>query len=100
MPVHMRCLTGECCGGRCCSVRCAQSSISARRAWASLRVKGRHSMSSTDGPERPQNTYETDVATSAKSSQEIVEIYDSWAEDYERRILGNGYSTPSVVTWF
>jgi SAM-dependent methyltransferase len=57
-------------------------------------------MSSTDGPERSQNMYETDVATSAKSSQEIVEIYDSWAEDYERRILGNGYSTPAVATWF
>jgi SAM-dependent methyltransferase len=57
-------------------------------------------MSSTDGPEHSQNTYETDVATSAKSSQEIVEIYDSWAEDYERRILSNGYSTPSVATWF
>jgi SAM-dependent methyltransferase len=57
-------------------------------------------MSGTDGPERSQNTYETDVATSAKSSQEIVDIYDSWAEDYERRILGNGYSTPAVATWF
>ncbi len=57
-------------------------------------------MSSTDEPERSQSTYETDVATSAKSSQEIVEIYDGWAEDYERRILGNGYSTPAVATWF
>ena len=57
-------------------------------------------MSSTDRPERFQSTYDTDAATSAKSSQEIVEIYDSWAEDYERRILGNGYSTPAVATWF
>ena len=57
-------------------------------------------MSSTDGPERARSTYDTDAATSAKSSQEIVEIYDSWAEDYERRILGNGYSTPAVATWF
>ena len=57
-------------------------------------------MSSTDGPERGQSTYDTDAATSAKSSEEIVEIYDSWAEDYERRILGNGYSTPAVATWF
>ena len=57
-------------------------------------------MSGTEGPERVQSTYDTDAATSAKSSQEIVEIYDSWAEDYERRILGNGYSTPAVATWF
>jgi SAM-dependent methyltransferase len=57
-------------------------------------------LSSTDGPERSQSTYDTDTATNAKSSQEIVEIYDSWAEDYERRILGNGYSTPAVATWF
>ena len=57
-------------------------------------------MSSTDGPERVQSTYDTDAATNAKSSQEIVEIYDGWAEDYERRILGNGYSTPAVATWF
>ncbi len=57
-------------------------------------------MSSTDGPKRVQSTYDTDAATNAKSSQEIVEIYDGWAEDYERRILGNGYSTPAVATWF
>jgi SAM-dependent methyltransferase len=57
-------------------------------------------LSSTDGPERVQSTYDTDAATNAKSSQEIVEIYDGWAEDYERRILGNGYSTPAVATWF
>jgi SAM-dependent methyltransferase len=57
-------------------------------------------LSGTEGPERVQSTYDTDAATSVKSSQEIVEIYDSWAEDYERRILGNGYSTPAVATWF
>jgi SAM-dependent methyltransferase len=57
-------------------------------------------LSSTDRPEHFQSTYDTDAATSAKSSQEIVEIYDNWAEDYERRILGNGYSTPAVATWF
>jgi SAM-dependent methyltransferase len=57
-------------------------------------------LSGSEGPERVQSTYDTDAATSAKSSQEIVEIYDSWAEDYERRILGNGYSTPAVATWF
>jgi SAM-dependent methyltransferase len=57
-------------------------------------------LSSTDGPERSQSTYDTDTATNAKSSQEIVEIYAGWAEDYERRILGNGYSTPAVAAGF
>ena len=54
-------------------------------------------MSSTDGPERSQSTYDTNTATNAKSSQEIVEIYAGWAEDYERRILSNGYTTPAVA---
>ena len=47
-----------------------------------------------------QRTYKTDTATSAKSSQELAEIYDNWAEDYERRILGYGYSTPAVTAGF
>jgi SAM-dependent methyltransferase len=46
------------------------------------------------------STYDTNVATSAKSSREVAEIYDGWAEDYERRILGNGYSTPAVAAGF
>jgi SAM-dependent methyltransferase len=58
---------------------------------------GRNGLSSIDGPERSQSTYDTNAATNAKSSQEIVEIYAGWAEDYERRILGNGYSTPAVA---
>ena len=57
-------------------------------------------MSNTDKPESSQRTYVTDVATSATSSQEVAEIYDNWAEDYERRILGYGYSTPAVTAWF
>ncbi len=57
-------------------------------------------MSNTDKPESSQHTYVTDVATSAKSSQEVAEIYDNWAEDYERRILSYGYSTPAVTAWF
>ena len=69
----------------------------AEHAQASVRVKGRNGLSSTDGPERSQSTYDTNTATNAKSSQEIVEIYAGWAEDYERRILGNGYSTPAVA---
>ena len=54
-------------------------------------------MSDTDRFEPLQRTYKTDTATSAKSSQELAEIYDNWAEDYERRILGYGYSTPAVT---
>lgn len=57
-------------------------------------------MSSTDESERLHSTYDTNVATSAKSSREVAEIYDGWAEDYERRILGNGYSTPAVAAGF
>jgi predicted TPR repeat methyltransferase len=57
-------------------------------------------LSSTDESERLHSTYDTNVATSAKSSREVAEIYDGWAEDYERRILGNGYSTPAVAAGF
>jgi predicted TPR repeat methyltransferase len=57
-------------------------------------------LSNTDKFEPLQRTYKTDTATSAKSSQEISEIYDNWAEDYERRILSYGYSTPAVTAGF
>jgi predicted TPR repeat methyltransferase len=57
-------------------------------------------LSSTDESERLHSTYDTNVATSAKSSREVADIYDGWAEDYERRILGNGYSTPAVAAGF
>ena len=57
-------------------------------------------MSNTDRSKHLQNTYSTDIATNAESSQEIVEIYDNWAEDYERRILSYGYSTPAVAAGF
>jgi predicted TPR repeat methyltransferase len=57
-------------------------------------------LSDTGRSESSQRTYVTDIATSAKSSQEIVDIYDNWAEDYERRILSYGYSTPAVTAWF
>jgi predicted TPR repeat methyltransferase len=57
-------------------------------------------LSDTDRSKRLQSTYSTDVATNAESSQEVVEIYDNWAEDYERRILSYGYSTPAVAAGF
>src|SRR5215211_4535160 len=64
------------------------------------RLYGRHRLSDTGGFEPLQRTYKTDTATSAKSSQELSEIYDNWAEDYERRILSYGYSTPAVTAGF
>jgi predicted TPR repeat methyltransferase len=39
-------------------------------------------------------------AFGAKSSQEAAEVYDSWAEDYERRVLSWGYATPAAASWF
>lgn len=57
-------------------------------------------MSDTGKFEPLQLTYQTDIATSARSSQEVAKIYDNWAEDYERRILSYGYCTPAVAAWF
>ena len=57
-------------------------------------------MSDSDRSEHPQRTYDTDAATKAVDSQELAELYDSWAEDYERRILSWGYSTHAVAAWF
>ncbi len=57
-------------------------------------------MSNTDRSERLRSTYSTDAATNAQSTQEVAEIYDNWAEDYERRILSYGYATPAVTAWF
>ena len=54
-------------------------------------------MSDTGGFEPLQRTYKTDTATSAKSSQQISEIYDNWAEDYERNVASWGYTTPAVA---
>ena len=51
-------------------------------------------MSDTDRSERLQSVY------SAKDSQEAAELYDNWAEDYERRVLSWGYATPAVMAWF
>jgi predicted TPR repeat methyltransferase len=57
-------------------------------------------LSDTEKSGHLQNTYDTNVATDARSTQEVAEIYDNWAEDYERRILSYGYSTPAVAAWF
>jgi predicted TPR repeat methyltransferase len=57
-------------------------------------------LNDSSGSKRLESTYKTDTATSANSSQEITEIYDNWAKDYEQRILSYGYSTPAVASWF
>ncbi len=48
-------------------------------------------MKDTGRPERLESVYD------ARSSEELAEIYDEWAEDYERDVLAYGYTTPAIV---
>jgi SAM-dependent methyltransferase len=57
-------------------------------------------LSSTGRSERSKGSYNLQSAYSAKTSQEAAELYDSWAEDYERRVSSWGYTTPAVAAWF
>ena len=57
-------------------------------------------MSSTDRPERSQNTHHLQSVYNAKDSQEIAELYDDWAEDYDQSVLSFGYATPAVTAGF
>jgi predicted TPR repeat methyltransferase len=57
-------------------------------------------LSGTDRPERSQSSYRLQSAYAAKDGQEAAELYDSWAEDYERRVSSWGYITPAVAAWF
>src|ERR671916_3341233 len=66
----------------------------------SPRVHGRHSLSGTDRPERSQSSYRLQSAYAAKDSREAAELYDSWAEDYERKVSSWGYTTPAIAAWF
>ncbi len=45
-------------------------------------------------------TYDLGAAYAAKDSTEIAAVYDEGADEYERRILSWGYSTPAVMAWF
>ena len=45
-------------------------------------------------------TYDLAAAYAAKDSEEIAAVYDEGADEYERRILSWGYSTPAVAAWF
>ncbi|MDQ4130288.1 MAG: class I SAM-dependent methyltransferase [Actinomycetota bacterium] len=45
-------------------------------------------------------SYDLGAAYAAKDSAEVAAVYDEGAEEYERRILSWGYSTPAVMAWF
>ena len=57
-------------------------------------------MSDIDRSRRSQAAQDLQSVYNAKDSQEAEELYDSWAEDYERSVLSWGYATPAVATWF
>jgi len=54
-------------------------------------------MSDTERPGRSQNSYDLESAFEARDGQEAGELYDSWAEDYERSVASWGYTTPAVA---
>jgi predicted TPR repeat methyltransferase len=57
-------------------------------------------LSDTGGSEHSQGAYDLQSAFKASNSQEAAELYDSWAEGYERSVSSWGYTTPAVATWF
>ena len=57
-------------------------------------------MSDIDRSGRSQSSNRLQSVYAAKDSREAAELYDSWAEDYERKVSSWGYSTPSVAAWF
>ncbi len=44
--------------------------------------------------------YDLGSVYAARNSQEIADLYDRWADDYEESILAWGYLTPAVTSWF
>ena len=57
-------------------------------------------MSDIDRPERSQSAPDLQSVYNAKSSQEIAELYDNWAEDYDQSVLSYGYATPAITAGF
>jgi predicted TPR repeat methyltransferase len=57
-------------------------------------------LSNTDKPERPQDMHSLQRVYSAKDSREVAELYDDWAEDYDRNVVSYGYVTPAIAAWF
>lgn len=54
-------------------------------------------MSDIDRSGRSQGSYDLQSAYNAKDGREAAELYDSWAEDYERAVSSWGYTTPAVA---
>jgi SAM-dependent methyltransferase len=54
-------------------------------------------MSDTERPGRLQSSYDLESAFEARDGREAGELYDSWAEDYERSVASWGYTTPAVA---
>ncbi|MDQ4062648.1 MAG: class I SAM-dependent methyltransferase [Actinomycetota bacterium] len=54
-------------------------------------------MSSTERSGGSQSAYDLQSAFKARDGREAAELYDSWAEDYERSVASWGYTTPAVA---
>jgi predicted TPR repeat methyltransferase len=51
-------------------------------------------VSGSERPERLRGVY------GARNSEELAKLYDEWAADYERDVLGYGYTTPAIMAGF
>ncbi len=54
-------------------------------------------MSDTEGPGRSQDSFDLRSTFTTRDGQESGELYDSWAENYERNVASWGYTTPAVA---
>jgi SAM-dependent methyltransferase len=54
-------------------------------------------VSNTDRSGRSPDSYDLQSAFSARDGREAADLYDSWAEDYERSVASWGYTTPAVA---
>jgi predicted TPR repeat methyltransferase len=54
-------------------------------------------LTNTDNSNPSQSTYDLHGSYKAKDGKEAAELYDSWAEDYERSVASWGYTTPAVA---
>ncbi|MGB3681285.1 MAG: methyltransferase domain-containing protein [Rubrobacteraceae bacterium] len=49
-------------------------------------------MGETERPDRLAGVYD------ARDSRQTAELYDEWAAEYERDVLGYGYTTPAIIS--
>ena len=54
-------------------------------------------MGDNEGSGRSQDSFDLQSAFATRDGQESGELYDSWAEDYERSVASWGYTTPAVA---